>query len=134
MQRLCDAVGGSAQKRVCEPEFFEQRFMREEIDILEMVVRFVLAMDLLLRLAGVDAFQDAEAPAAEHMLGVRLAFARHSNRKKMFFHWANLGKQWPDPNGVPEFSEPQLQPLDGSSSRDVLGNISSLSLQHHSIF
>lgn len=81
MQRLCDAVGGRARKRVGEPELFEERLMREEVDILEVVVCFVLAMDLLLGLAGMDAFQDAEAPAAEHMLGICLGLARHSTWK-----------------------------------------------------
>ena len=53
------------------PELLQERLMRQEIDILEMVVGLVLAMNFLLGLARMYAFQDAEAPAAGGTLARR---------------------------------------------------------------
>ena len=37
--------------------------MQQPVDILDVIVCLVRSVDLLFRLAGVDALQDAEAPA-----------------------------------------------------------------------
>jgi hypothetical protein len=40
--------------------------MSKEIDVLDMIVRFVLPLELLLRFTRMDAFENAEAPEEEH--------------------------------------------------------------------
>ena len=45
------------------PELVQQRFMSEKIDIFDVIVSLVLPLRLLLGLAWMDAFQDAQTPA-----------------------------------------------------------------------
>lgn len=49
--------------RECAPERFEEGLVREKVDVLDVVVGLVLALELLLRLARVHALEDAEPPA-----------------------------------------------------------------------
>lgn len=45
------------------PERLQEGFMCKEVDVLQVVVRLVLPLNLLLGLARVDALEDAQPPA-----------------------------------------------------------------------
>ena len=66
------ASGTCDQGSLRAPELFEKRLMCKEVDVLEVVIRLVLSMHLFLWLAGMDALQDAEAPAAQVTLACGL--------------------------------------------------------------
>lgn len=55
------------------PGKVQQRLMREEVDVLEVVISLVAAFGLLLRFAWVDAFQNAQPPASHSHIRPQLA-------------------------------------------------------------
>lgn len=69
-RRMAQATRQMAVRKAVRhlPEPLHERLMCQEVDVLQMVVRFILAMDFLFGLPRIDAFQDAEAPAAGRAL------------------------------------------------------------------